>query len=287
MAVDIADRLIDQVDVGLAERRAGLALQVDLEAVTDKSLAGGDHPVQQLEVALALDLGQRLADRLAEDVAVTDELEVRGVGELEHEARAAQEAEEAGRLLEQAEQVQPLALGAILALADISTHRIGGRRRDAIRQNPQLAQARLQRLLLEHFEDAVAQQAVLADHGVEVEAEAQALGAVGHRGAIDPEQAVRWPAVLLERQDELVQEVREVVDELAAAQRGRGERHLHPPRESLEEGVPPRREECCEHPHPCASRGRDPSNPPLSISDFKVPRTPSGRGSRSVTPVDL
>ena len=64
-AVAIEDRLVDEVQEALLRRRARRALQLHLQALADKGLAPCEHLVQQLEEALARDLGQRLAHGLA------------------------------------------------------------------------------------------------------------------------------------------------------------------------------------------------------------------------------
>ena len=104
VALRAADRLVHEVDEALFQRRAGFALDAHRHRMAHERLARLVDLVEQLEEALVRDLGQRLARRLADQLAAADQLQVGLVGDLEHVIRAAQHGEDAGRLLEQAHQ---------------------------------------------------------------------------------------------------------------------------------------------------------------------------------------
>ena len=133
-AVRVLDRLVDEIDEALLDGRAGRALQADLQGAALESLALRVDPVEQLEEALALDLGQRLPDRLPDHVAVTDELHVGRVDELEDVLRPAQHRHEAGRLLE--EFLEALALGDGAALGQHLPRGLLARAEHAARPGP-------------------------------------------------------------------------------------------------------------------------------------------------------
>ena len=100
-AVRVEDGLVDEVDEALFQRRRGRALQLNLHVGADERGRRVEAVVQQLEEALALDFGQRLAHGQARDLAMADQLQVGLVGELEAMLAARQQRHEAGRLLEQ------------------------------------------------------------------------------------------------------------------------------------------------------------------------------------------
>lgn len=101
----VQDRLVDEVDVVLHRRTVGLRPQLHRHGAADEGLAGGVHAVEQFEEALALQFGQRVPHRLAEDVAVADQRVVGLVGQFEHVLRAPAHGHEARRLLHQVAQV--------------------------------------------------------------------------------------------------------------------------------------------------------------------------------------
>ena len=68
--VRVAEGLVDEVHEPLLGRAAGPPPEQDRHVRAGECLAGPVDPVEQLEEALALDLGQGLAGRLAEDVPV-------------------------------------------------------------------------------------------------------------------------------------------------------------------------------------------------------------------------
>ena len=123
VAVGRDERLEDEVDVTFLERRAGLALEQDRDALADVRLARLEHPVQQRDEALGGNLRQRVGDRAADDVAVPDELVEGGIGQLEDVVRSAQHGHEAGGVLE--ELAQPL--GALRQLPVGRFHRLPAR----------------------------------------------------------------------------------------------------------------------------------------------------------------
>src|SRR3978361_918799 len=77
------DGLVDEVENALLGGAPWNPLQADLDGAAAKRLPGLIEAVQQLEEALALDLGQGLPHGLAHHVAVTDQLQVGAVNELE------------------------------------------------------------------------------------------------------------------------------------------------------------------------------------------------------------
>jgi len=87
-AVDVARRvaqgLVDEVDGHVFQRLATSAVKLEHRARADMGLAAAGHAVQELQEALVRDFRQRVLDGLADDVAVGDHGQVRGVGELEH-----------------------------------------------------------------------------------------------------------------------------------------------------------------------------------------------------------
>jgi hypothetical protein len=82
--------------------------------VADERLAAPIHLVEQLEVALSLDLGQRLAHRFADQGAVPDQGQVGAVGQFEHVVRTAQHGDDAGSLFEQRHQALVLVIAVAL-----------------------------------------------------------------------------------------------------------------------------------------------------------------------------
>ena len=104
LAVRRRDRLVDEVDEGVLGRRAEHALLPHGHRMADEWLVRPVHALEQLVKALTLELGKRFADRLTDDLAVSDRLVIRRVRELEHEVRPAKKAEEARRLLEESEE---------------------------------------------------------------------------------------------------------------------------------------------------------------------------------------
>ena len=87
--VGFAEGLVDEVEVAELERAGGAAGELDGGAVAEEGLAGGVDVVEQGEEALAFGFGDGFANGFAEDVALADEVEVEGVGELEDVVRAA------------------------------------------------------------------------------------------------------------------------------------------------------------------------------------------------------
>ena len=130
-AVDLAgrvqQRLVHEVQDGLRRRTAGFAVQRRLRTAGHVGLPGAVHAIQQFDVALGNDFGQRVAHRAADDAPVTDELEVAGVHDLEHVVGSAHDREEARGLLEQG--LQPLLLQAV---ALFGHDRRGGLRTGAV-----------------------------------------------------------------------------------------------------------------------------------------------------------
>ena len=85
------------------------------------ALARGVDAVEQLEEALARELGQRLTDRLADDIALGDQLLVGGVGGGEDVLRSFELGHEGGRILEHLRQTLALRRGRALG-----QHALGG-----------------------------------------------------------------------------------------------------------------------------------------------------------------
>jgi hypothetical protein len=94
----IAQGLEDEIQDARLGRRTGRALQQHRHGPSDKGFARAKHIVEQGGKALFLDLGQRLAHGLADDVAMADQLVVGRVGQFEAMLRPAQDRCEAGRL---------------------------------------------------------------------------------------------------------------------------------------------------------------------------------------------
>ena len=104
----IEDRLIHEIQKpGLAQ--ALCAQKLDRNIMADESLARCIGAVEKLQKPLVHHLGQRLCDRLSDDVAVADQLDIGRIGEREDMIGAAQQCGKAGCLLEQAAQRSPLA----------------------------------------------------------------------------------------------------------------------------------------------------------------------------------
>ena len=162
----VAHRLVDEVEQPLFQRRVGrrgarLALQGDRRRVADMALARGVDAVEQLEEALARELGQCLADRLADDVAAGDQLLVGGVGGGEDVLRSFELGHEGGRILKHLRDTFALRRGRALR-----QHALGG---------------------LDHNGDHAARLAVLGDHRRVEEIHPAALGSAA---AIEDQLAV-------------------------------------------------------------------------------------------------
>ncbi|ACG78003.1 conserved hypothetical protein [Phenylobacterium zucineum HLK1] len=114
-ALLVPDGLVDEVHVAHLDLPAGRVLQRHGQRAAGERLAGGEDPVEDLEQPGWGDLGQGLASRHSDHVAVPDELAVGGVGQAEDVVRPIQHGHEARRLLEQRK--QPLALFAVALLA--------------------------------------------------------------------------------------------------------------------------------------------------------------------------
>src|SRR6185503_14262839 len=76
----------------------------------DERLAGGEHAIEQLAEALALELGEHLHQRLADEPAPSGKLAERLVDELEDMRRAAHDGDARGRLFEQRHEAAALEL---------------------------------------------------------------------------------------------------------------------------------------------------------------------------------
>jgi hypothetical protein len=100
-AVLVRDGLVHEIGERLLQRRVGGALDHEAQPAADEGFAGAVNLVEQLDEALADELGQGVQQWLADDVAVPDELQVGVVDQFEAVVRPAQHAHEAGRLLEE------------------------------------------------------------------------------------------------------------------------------------------------------------------------------------------
>lgn len=81
VAIDIGDRLEDEIQHAVFFRGAAGALQTDVNAGADEGLAAAVDPVEDFDEALALHFRQRIAHRLADDLALADEP---AVGRVDH-----------------------------------------------------------------------------------------------------------------------------------------------------------------------------------------------------------
>ena len=97
----VADRLEDEIDEAFLFLRVRATAEHDAHSATDEGFAAVEDAVEQVDEALRLNLGQRLADRLADNFAVADKLAVGGIGEFIGVAGLAQNRHETGRLVEQ------------------------------------------------------------------------------------------------------------------------------------------------------------------------------------------
>ncbi len=110
VAIDIGDRLEDEIQHAVFFRCAAGALQTDVNAGTDEGLAAAVDPVEDFDEALALHFRQRIAHRLADDLALADEPAVGRVDHFEYVLGAAQHRHHSRRLLEHLLQSGLLAL---------------------------------------------------------------------------------------------------------------------------------------------------------------------------------
>ncbi|MNS44464.1 hypothetical protein D3C72_769070 [compost metagenome] len=97
-ALGVAQRLVDEVPVGGLP--PAVTLQLDHDLVADEGAARGVDALEQLEEALALELGRDLAQGLADNVVLPDGLAVERVGEGEDHLGAAQDGHDDGGLLQ-------------------------------------------------------------------------------------------------------------------------------------------------------------------------------------------
>ena len=88
-SVGFRDRLVDEVDDALFEAALPSELNRHGHVTPDEGPARRIDLVEELEEALALDLGQCLTDGDPDDVAMADELEIGLVRILENVRRAA------------------------------------------------------------------------------------------------------------------------------------------------------------------------------------------------------
>ncbi len=129
-AADVAgvvqDGRVDEVQEALADQPGGPIFQPRRHLVGHLALARGVGVVEHLVEALALELREDLAHRLADEVARAEQSAVGLVHELIDVVRSGQGADEAGGLLEQS--LLPLLL---LRLAAGGEHALGGLRHSA------------------------------------------------------------------------------------------------------------------------------------------------------------
>jgi len=104
-AVGLDEGVVDEVEEALLELAAGSGTEHRWNIAPDVGNSGFQNPVQQFLETLALQLGKRLEQRLADDVGPAGEIEVRTVGPDEYVIRTADNGKKGGRLLEDSRQV--------------------------------------------------------------------------------------------------------------------------------------------------------------------------------------
>src|SRR6185312_7038019 len=106
----VAARLVDEVEITEFELLRTAARQLHRCAAADEGLAGLVDAVEQVAEALFLRFGQGLAQRLADDDAMPDEVLVGRVGHFADVLGPAEHGEKSGRLLEEIGEPFPLSV---------------------------------------------------------------------------------------------------------------------------------------------------------------------------------
>ncbi len=109
LALGVADRLVDEVDVPKLGLRHAAPAQEHRHVLAREGLSRAPDLVEDIREALADHLRQCLGEAEADEVAAPDQPAVGVVGQLEDVGRSGQHGDEAGRLLEQLAQQGDLA----------------------------------------------------------------------------------------------------------------------------------------------------------------------------------
>src|SRR5678816_1199564 len=96
----VDQRLIDEIEIPERRFASSAALEPDRRRATNMCLPACKDAIQQVYEPLCEHLGKRVSNRLSNDVAMVDEVNVRLVCELEHVARPFQDRHEGWRLRE-------------------------------------------------------------------------------------------------------------------------------------------------------------------------------------------
>jgi hypothetical protein len=94
------DRLIDEIQDTLFRKVGFRISEDDLHVAADIGLSGVADAIEQFEQSLALEFGQGLANRPADNLALTDQALVSGVGQLKNVTGFAEQGHETRSLLE-------------------------------------------------------------------------------------------------------------------------------------------------------------------------------------------
>ena len=101
LLVSFHDRRTDEIQEQLPRRHPGFKAQQQRHTAADMGFSGPIDFIEKFEVALSLDIRKYVLERLADKVAVTEQLAAGGVGEFKDVLRSAQHRHDAWRLLEQ------------------------------------------------------------------------------------------------------------------------------------------------------------------------------------------
>ena len=95
-------RLIHEIEIAVLGRALGAAVDDGLDGLAEHRLSERANAIEDLEDALALQLGERGSNRETDDVAPADQIAISRIGQLEHVIRTGQHRHGHGGVCEEA-----------------------------------------------------------------------------------------------------------------------------------------------------------------------------------------